>query len=356
MIKTRGNLYLRFFDRYVGIALVWILSWFKKKRTLPSSIQTIGILKLAGIGDLIVLSGVIHDIKKTYPEADIILFCGNENRAIAPFIPGIKTIEPIQVLKFSNAIKTLRSHHLDVLFDFEQWSRIDALLTFFSNARYVVGFKTVGQAKHYLFDSPVLHIYECHEIENFRRMIRSVGIPSETHPIVIFPETPISPLKPYVLFHPWSISRVKGLKEWPKASWMALGMYLKEKGCQIYITGGQNDMLASENMAEEIGGISLAGKTSFAELAQYIEEAVCTISVDTGVMHLAAALTKPLVALFGPTSPKRWGPLSSRAITVSGGHPYMYLGFEIPPQQPDCMSLITLEQVIAAFETFQIQD
>jgi ADP-heptose:LPS heptosyltransferase len=95
---------------------------------------------------------------------------------------------------------------------------------------------------------------------------------------------------------------------------------------------------------------SLAGQADLAETAMEIARAAAVVCVNTGVMHLAAALNTPLVALHGPTNPVRWGPLSADAITVAppsdSGGGYLNLGFEYPANPPDCMAAITLEEVL----------
>ena len=73
---------------------------------------------------------------------------------------------------------------------------------------------------------------------------------------------------------------------------------------------------------------------------------------------MAAAIGVPLVALHGPTNPKRWGPVSSHAINlvpepvpddVRVG--YLNLGFEFPPDAEDCMKFIPVEKVLDASRT-----
>ena len=65
---------------------------------------------------------------------------------------------------------------------------------------------------------------------------------------------------------------------------------------------------AERDLAERVGGINLAGRTTLRQLAALIEGAELVIANDSGPMHIAAALNRPLVALFGPTNPVRTGP------------------------------------------------
>jgi ADP-heptose:LPS heptosyltransferase len=73
-------------------------------------------------------------------------------------------------------------------------------------------------------------------------------------------------------------------------------------------------------------------------------------------MHLASLLDVPLVALHGPTSRRRWGPLGERAVAlapaagvgVTNDCEFLNLGFEYPKQPIDCMRRIGVDEVFAA--------
>jgi ADP-heptose:LPS heptosyltransferase len=73
--------------------------------------------------------------------------------------------------------------------------------------------------------------------------------------------------------------------------------------------------------------------------------------VNTGVMHLAAATGATTVALNGPTSEARWGPIGERAVSVNSDLPgcgYLNLGFEYDRGRPDCMRAISVDRVTEA--------
>ena len=75
------------------------------------------------------------------------------------------------------------------------------------------------------------------------------------------------------------------------------------------------------------------------------------VSVNTGVMHLAAALGVPTVSLDGPTAPQRWGPIGPRTVSVRPAQAdcgFIHLGPEYDPRYADCMKRITVAQVVAA--------
>ena len=96
----------------------------------------------------------------------------------------------------------------------------------------------------------------------------------------------------------------------------------------------------------------LAGDASLPQTIAALARAAAVVAVNTGTMHLVAALDIPLVALHGPTDPARWGPLSSRADVLGPGKDeggaYLNLGFEYPPEAVDCMSMIATADVLTS--------
>jgi len=97
----------------------------------------------------------------------------------------------------------------------------------------------------------------------------------------------------------------------------------------------------------------MAGKLSLEQTAQTINNAKLSISIDTGIMHLASVLNCNLIAIHGPTSPKRWGPLSSKAHFVylnKSCSPCISLGFESKCTNNICMTDITLKDITNIIE------
>ena len=82
-----------------------------------------------------------------------------------------------------------------------------------------------------------------------------------------------------------------------------------------------------------------------------LDGADAVVSVNTGVMHVAAALGRPTVGLSGPTDPARWGPYGAhtRSVSPSGGrHSYLHLGHEYPRDATSPMHHLAVDQVEAA--------
>jgi heptosyltransferase III len=144
------------------------------------------------------------------------------------------------------------------------------------------------------------------------------------------------------------------MREWPSERWVELAHHLIDTGATIWITGGPSDQhkaQALEAMINRPGRtVVLAGSAGLYETGLRIADAALVVCVNTGIMHLAAALEQKMVALHGPTNPARWGPLSDSAIVVgpgkSQGGAYLNFGFEYPAYALECMRFITTGDVL----------
>ncbi|MDP3722158.1 MAG: lipopolysaccharide heptosyltransferase II [Candidatus Omnitrophota bacterium] len=113
-------------------------------------------------------------------------------------------------------------------------------------------------------------------------------------------------------------------KRWPTERFAALGDQLVEaQRAQIALTGGADDVELAGAVARRMRhpATVLAGQTTLRECAACVEQAQVVVSNDTGLLHVAAALGRPLVALYGPTSPRLTGPLGDPRRTVVLHHP-----------------------------------
>jgi ADP-heptose:LPS heptosyltransferase len=108
---------------------------------------------------------------------------------------------------------------------------------------------------------------------------------------------------------------------WPTKNWSAAGFALVarrlvgEEGATVYLGGAGADIRAAgevERLTGPPGTVNLAGKLSLAEMVGLLSEVDLVVSNDTGPIHAAAALGKPVLALFGPTDPGRTGPYGTK--------------------------------------------
>ncbi|EEX49523.1 lipopolysaccharide heptosyltransferase II [Pasteurella dagmatis] len=111
-------------------------------------------------------------------------------------------------------------------------------------------------------------------------------------------------------------------KRWPHYHYAKLAEMLIQQGYAIRLFGSAKDNEVSEDIRQALPQnlrhycINLAGQTSLNEAVDLIANCVAVVSNDSGLMHIAAAVKRPLVALYGPTSPTYTPPLSDKAIII----------------------------------------
>lgn len=148
-------------------------------------------------------------------------------------------------------------------------------------------------------------------------------------------------------------------KCWPRGHFARLAQLLTQEGSYAVLAGGPGEEEAGRAIEAEAASpllINLIGGTSLRELAALIKGCSFYISADTGPLHLAAALKKPLIALYGPTKPDRTGPYGSAKSTVLTS-PLPCAGcLKKHCPQWQCMAAITPETVYALYKEKQGED
>ncbi len=198
------------------------------------------------------------------------------------------------------------------------------------------------------------HSARCHEYRNYARLFAAVDVRLPSLPSLAVRTRPAPPLQGrFALLHPWPGGYLSHLREWPAERWAGLARRLAASGMGVAVGGGPSEAERAERLLEILphGSISICGRYSLDELAAVSRLAAVVVSVNTGVMHLAAASGAAVVGLCGPTSAQRWGAIGPRAINVvsdCAGCGFLNLGFEYEGQRVDCMEHIQLERVWSA--------
>ncbi len=122
---------------------------------------------------------------------------------------------------------------------------------------------------------------------------------------------------PYgILFH----ATARAEKEWPEAAWIALGRVLAARGGSLLLPWGTEAGHArSKRIAAQLANARVPERQPLDRMAALVAGASFVIGVDTGLIHLAAALGVPLVAIFTASEPGLTGPMGSGPIAVVGG-------------------------------------
>ncbi len=355
-MKKRSSYLLKKLDRILGIPLVFFLGFFHRSRKPPEAPKKVGVLVSAAIGDTVLAAVIGAALKDRDAGTEVVLVTGSSNSVIAPFLPAFDRSMEISEKKPWLAVPALRKEKFDVLVDTGQWSRLNALLSALSGARFTAGFRTRGQYRHYCYDRTVEHSAKAHELTNFRNLAAVLGVGPGRVGLANY-GAPTSAQK-YLVFHLLPSGEKSWMKEWPEANWARLAEDLSSEGHEILLTGSPQEAPLLDAFIRTVRPgtkvRSIAG-VSFRETLQTIAGAELVVSVNTGIMHIAAVLEKNLVALHGPTDPKRWGPVNSNSQVVQaslGCVPCLNLGFDYGCGTNACMKALEYRSVYGACQTF----
>jgi len=372
----------RFFDRYFGIPLVIFLALFtRRKRRLPiENIRNILIIKLAAIGDAILLVPVLRKLKNSFPDVKITFMCSDVNRVFVERIPYVDIImnckvydfirKPLYLISF---LKQLRKIKYDLIVDAGQWERINSILTIFARKYYSVGFNTKGQLKHIINDFVVEHIPDKHEVENFMDLLMPLGI-IPINGEYLFDDTQLEFFiteehrkfrrefwkknnladKIVICFQPGCGLNGKP-KQWDVENYVDLAKRLKEIYPELFIliTGTRTEKQYCEilNNAVKDYSINICSLYPIELDAVLIEKSKLIVCSNTGILHIAASVGTKTIGLHGPHNDKKWGAYDKNAVVIRSDKfcsPCLYLGHDFGCRVPTCMKHITVDQVYIA--------
>ncbi|QNM96908.1 lipopolysaccharide heptosyltransferase I [Chitinimonas koreensis] len=110
-------------------------------------------------------------------------------------------------------------------------------------------------------------------------------------------------------------------KLWPEADWVGLGQSLARRGIvPVLPWGGEAERLRAERIAAQLSGAVVAPRLLLGEAARLLADARLAVGVDTGLVHLAAAVGVPTIALFCASEPGLTGVLASGYAVNLGGY------------------------------------
>ncbi|MBN1822893.1 MAG: glycosyltransferase family 9 protein [Endomicrobiales bacterium] len=364
-----------FIDRYFGIPLLLLLYplEFIFGSAKRDGVKRILLMKLALMGDSILLYPAVRAIRKRYPGAQIDFVCSPINGDIVKtwkevdnfysFDFAAMLASPLKLLGFFGM---MRSNGYDLAVDFEQWFRITPIMAFISGASRRIGFKAKGQCKHLLFTDVVAHERQRHEVDSFLDLAARAGADNADPSLALdVGENNLAEVRRrlavdgipeggYVVVHP-SSGKNAWQRSWPKDKHENLIKKIVGGGAKVVVTGTLDDAALADALVSVSAGDARnwCGKTSLLELAALVKLSKAVVCGNTGIMHMASALNKPLVAIHGPTNPAKWGPRNKNSVIVQAKLecvPCLYLGFEYGCGANRCMEAISVEEVFEAYK------
>jgi heptosyltransferase III len=327
--------------------------------------RNILIIKLRYIGDVLLATPTVRAIKAARQDFRITMMV---NRGTEDVLSGNQDLDEIMVLdKESLAsqwqlIAGLRRRRFDTVIDLTDGDR-SAFLSWVSGAPVRIGFNDEHRwrGKWYTHVVPSQSGIQ-HRIDRDLEALKPMSIhaSSKDPQLRLTPEEGnsadelldqlgVQRSQPMVILQPgaryW-------FKAWPPERFAELAERLmSQHGCQVLIGGSDQDIDLAEQIRQMVKSrpIVMAGRTTIKQFAAIAKKSVLFVGNDSGAMHIASAVGTPVVALFGPSNPREWGPrggpveiLYKEIDCRSCFHPTCARGEE------NCMRLITVHEVCAA--------
>jgi lipopolysaccharide heptosyltransferase II len=292
------------------------------------------ILKPSSLGDVIQALPVLRLLKRHHRTAEIFWWI---DAALAPLIEGDPDLagvvrferkrwgNPCHWPEMFRSVRWLREQDFDLVIDLQCLARSGAF-AWLARGQFLVGLDEVREGARGFYDLAVPRkSFHTHAVDWYLAVLPPLGVPVHKK-FQWLPERPEisaavkhkwlgenSPFavhnSPLILLQPGA--RWKN-KRWPVQHFVELVRTLAEKfpAARFAVLGDQGDRPLGEviSLAAPARSLNLCGATSLPEMIEWVRLGDLLVTNDTGPMHVAAALGKPLVALFGPTEPRRTGP------------------------------------------------
>jgi len=323
------------------------------------------IIKLRYIGDVLLATPTVRAIKAARPDVRVTMMV---NRGTEDVLSGNPDMDEIVILdKGSLAaqwrfIAGLRRRRFDTVIDLTDGDR-SAFLSWISGAPVRIGFNDEHRWRGRCYTQVIQPVPGMrHRIDRDLEVLKPINIQAGSKDLQLW-LTPEEEDSADQLLDQLGVQRSQLIvmlqpgarywfKAWPPERFAELANRLMSQyGCQVLIGGSDQDIDLAQQIQQMAKSrpIIMAGLTTIKQFAAIAKKSALFVGSDSGAMHIASAVSTPVVALFGPSSPREWGPRGGPVEVLykdldcrSCFHPTCTRG------EQNCMRLITIDEVMMA--------
>ncbi|HEX8676301.1 MAG TPA: glycosyltransferase family 9 protein [Segetibacter sp.] len=293
--------------------------------------KNILIIRADNMGDLLMSAPAIRALKQTF-SPKITLLTSSMASGIAPYIseiddvivfdlPWVKAKEVIENEEIFTLIEQLKERRFDatVIFTvFSQSAMPAAMIAYMAGIPLRLAYSRENPYKllsNWVPDKEPYTFIQ-HQVKRDLALVNAIGAATDNISLHLYipvtswknvvnklTNTGVDIDKPWVIFHP-GVSDKK--REYPQDLWTEAARLIREKGFQVVFTGAASEKLLCAKLARKTGvnAFSVAGLFKLEEFIALIEKASVVVSVNTGTIHIAAAVNTPVVVLYAQTNPQ----------------------------------------------------
>ena len=396
---------MRYLDKWLGIPLCFIFSVMNRAlrpfatKKAPEQIKKILIVQLSERGAVILAHSAVVKVKELFPQAALYYAIFEEMKESIQLLQTVPDDHILTVRSDSLAgfimstvkmIGAVRKEKMDVVIDFELFSRISTLLSYLTGARIRVGFNKFymeGLYRGTLQTHRVLYNHLKHISLNFLSLAYALREDPATIPLSkvavqtndiqvpgiasapdaqkkmlqklqrVCPE--ITREKTIIVFNP-NGSELLPLRRWPMKNYGELAQkLLKNPSVYIVVTGSKSERKDAAMFCDALRNrrcINLAGETSFRELIDLYALADLLVSNDSGPPNVASLTDIKVLVFFGPETPACYKPLGENvevlyADLLCSPCVSAYNHRKSPCRDNKCLQVITVDEVYERIST-----
>ena len=312
----------------------------------PNPPVRILVVRLGAMGDIIHTLPAVASLKHSLPGSHITWAIAPKWAPLLeanPFVDRVIAIERGSLAALARSRRELQQQPFDFAVDFQGLIQ-SALVASIARPDRIYGFdrSQVREKLAALFYSAYAVSLSKHVVDRNLDLARAAGASSVLHTFPLPPGEPEQPLPAgdFVLACPlagWAS------KQWPLDSYSALAARLKCVGITLVVNGPP----ASADLLSRIEGARLH-TSALPGLIDATRRALAVVGVDSGPLHLAAALEKPGIAIFGPTDPERNGPYGGSLQVLRS--PHAVTSYKRRNEIDRSMREVTVNDVFTALE------
>lgn len=295
---------------------MFLVKMFRPRPRTSNELRRILVVSTTALGDTLWATPSIENLRKKFPDAQISVLTspiGKQALLHHPQIDSIYLLEEPLLKNFFRLLRPLRKELFDAALVLHASQRLILPLLTLSGIPKILGTAEKNKGLDALLTTALPRHFE-HEIERRARIVRELGAKTtvETLSYFVRPQETLQALEflgekkgPRIALH---LGAREQYRRFPKSSYAALGKMLqRELQCELFLTGTKDEeellLEVQKNLPE--ARIVIKPFRQFAALLSLMD---LVISTDTGPLHLACALNRPLVALFASSEPQLFGP------------------------------------------------
>ena len=293
------------------------------------------VIKMSSLGDVLHTLPFVAELRERFPLARLTWLVHPQFSGFVPDPPMVDEVIYFDKVKFNNmslgekwlCFKEMRSllhsRNFDLVIDMQGLFK-SAVLAAISGCNNRIGYCEMREGSGLVSKAVTGAHAKDHVIERYLDVARYLGcavkdirfpMPDLQKEWQAVQEKTEAVKEPYVVLVPGARWETK---KWPIEYFSELAEMILRDGKQVVLAGGPEDTSLGSQITRLSPGVTdLTGKTGLRELGALIQHSTAYISGDTGPLFIAAAMKRPLIALYGPTRPDRTGPYgSSEAVII----------------------------------------